>query len=145
VLKHNVKRFVPLRRNSVEQGGHHVGKSLAHLVEIVGGVLRGPGKSGSWESSQAGLLAWLSLLACLVRLAEDRENVRTRAPTHDKVWKQNLTASGNGRAPFIRAIDIAAVTSQVLTDLTPQYCDYRAVRPALLNYNDPLLISGNET
>ena len=34
VQKHNVKRFVMLAGNSVEQGGFHVGKVWEHLVNV---------------------------------------------------------------------------------------------------------------
>jgi festuclavine dehydrogenase len=46
------------------------------------------------------------------------------------------TACGDGKAPFISALDIAAVAFQVLTDQAPQHSDHRVVGPELLTYDE---------
>ena len=46
------------------------------------------------------------------------------------------TACGDGKAPLVSAIDIAAVAFQALTDKAPQHCDYRVLGPELLTYDE---------
>ena len=54
----------------------------------------------------------------------------------DKIY----TACGGGKAPFISAIDIAAVAFHALTEEAPQHCDYRVVGPELLTYDEVTII-----
>lgn len=46
------------------------------------------------------------------------------------------TASGDGKVPFIAALDIAAVAFRALTDEKPHNTDYRVLGPELLTYDN---------
>lgn len=46
------------------------------------------------------------------------------------------TATGNGKAPFVSADDIAAVAYRALTDEKSHNTDYFILGPELLNYDE---------
>lgn len=46
------------------------------------------------------------------------------------------TATGNGKAPFVSADDIAAVAYRALTDERSHNTDYLILGPELLSYDD---------
>lgn len=46
------------------------------------------------------------------------------------------TATGNGKAPFVSADDIAAVAYRALTDEKSHNTDYLILGPELLNYDE---------
>lgn len=46
------------------------------------------------------------------------------------------TATGNGKAPFVSADDIAAVAYRALTDEISHNTDYLILGPELLSYDD---------
>ena len=51
-----------------------------------------------------------------------------------------VTATGDGRVPFVAASDIAAVGFHALTDEVPHNTDHLILGPELLSYNDVRLI-----
>ncbi|KAF3483675.1 ergot alkaloid biosynthetic protein A [Arthroderma uncinatum] len=65
------------------------------------------------------------------------ENLTDEAPRplireHSKIY----TACGDGKIPFVSAIDIAAVAFRALTDPKSHNCDYRVLGPELLTYDE---------
>ncbi|OQU98159.1 hypothetical protein CLAIMM_03983 [Cladophialophora immunda] len=112
VEKYQVKRFVLLAGGSIEQDGHHVGKVWQHLVDI-------------------------GVEYCVIRATwfMERMSEQEHLPT---IRNENriYTACEDGKAPFISAIDIAAVAYEVLTCESPQHCDYRLLGPELLSYDE---------
>ena len=47
-----------------------------------------------------------------------------------------VTATGEGKLPFVSANDIAAVAFRALTDEKPHNTDYLLLGPELLSYDD---------
>ncbi|KAJ5173849.1 uncharacterized protein N7500_001780 [Penicillium coprophilum] len=74
---------------------------------------------------------------CVLRPSWFIENLSDEAPSivirdHNKIF----SACGDGRIPFVSAIDIAAVAFRAITDLQSHNCDYRVLGPELLTYDE---------
>ncbi|OQE43094.1 hypothetical protein PENCOP_c003G03057 [Penicillium coprophilum] len=74
---------------------------------------------------------------CVLRPSWFMENLSDEAPSivirdHSKIF----SACGDGRIPFVSAIDIAAVAFRAITDPQSHNCDYRVLGPELLTYDE---------
>ncbi|KAK2875589.1 hypothetical protein FQN49_001594 [Arthroderma sp. PD_2] len=74
---------------------------------------------------------------CVLRPSWFMENLSDEAP-HDIIRDQSkiYTACGDGKIPFVSAIDIAAVAFRALTDPQSHNCDHRVLGPELLTYDE---------
>lgn len=110
--EHGVKRFVCLAATADELGKPGLGKVWQHLVD-------------------------LGVEYCVLRPTWFMENfledgLRSLIKNQGKLY----TATGNGKAPFVSADDIAAVAYRALTDEKSHNTDYFILGPELLNYDE---------
>ncbi|KAJ5958563.1 uncharacterized protein N7479_005713 [Penicillium vulpinum] len=97
----------------------------------------------SAEPSRPGMgMVWQHFLEtgvdyCVLRPSWFMENLSDEAPStlirdQDKIY----TACGEGKIPFVSAIDIAAVAFRAITDPQSHNCDHRVLGPELLTYDE---------
>ncbi|KAJ5787296.1 hypothetical protein N7457_002286 [Penicillium paradoxum] len=97
----------------------------------------------SAEPSKPGMgMVWQHFLDtgvdyCVLRPSWFMENLSDGAPSTvirdmDKIF----TACGDGKIPFVSAIDIAAVAFRAITDPKSHNCDHRVLGPELLTYDE---------
>ena len=109
--EHGVSRFVLVAGSSAELGQPGMGMVWQHLVNT-------------------------KVDYCVLRPSWFMENLSEEFPRilirdQSKIY----TACGDGRIPFISAIDIAAVAFRALTDEKSHNCDHRVLGPELLTYD----------
>ncbi|KAJ5822784.1 hypothetical protein N7447_005124 [Penicillium robsamsonii] len=109
-----------------------------HGVErfvLVGGSTTEPSKPGMGMVWQHFLDTGVDY--CVLRPSWFMENLSDEAPSivirdHSKIF----SACGDGKIPFVSAIDIAAVAFRAITDPKSHNCDYRVLGPELLTYDE---------
>ncbi|PWY91234.1 NAD(P)-binding protein [Aspergillus heteromorphus CBS 117.55] len=110
--EHKVARFVLVAGSSADPSRPGMGRVWQHLLD-------------------------LGVDYCVLRPSWFMENLSDGDTAalireHGKIY----TACGNGKIPFVSAIDIAAVAFRALTNPTSPNCDYRVLGPELLTYDE---------
>ncbi|KFZ00293.1 hypothetical protein V500_01106 [Pseudogymnoascus sp. VKM F-4518 (FW-2643)] len=97
----------------------------------------------SAEPSQPGMgMVWQHFLDtgvdyCVLRPSWFMENLSDEVlSTVIRDQSKIYTACGEGKIPFVSAIDIAAVAFRAITDPQSHNCDHRVLGPALLTYDE---------
>ncbi|KAI9787066.1 MAG: hypothetical protein M1816_007737 [Peltula sp. TS41687] len=118
VKEYGIKRFVLLADGTSEPGGPYIGKVWQHLMDI-------------------------GVEYCVLRPTWFMENFtedddvaahRLTIKDEDKIY----SACGDGKIPFISAMDIAAMAFHALADEKPLDADYSVLGPELLTYDDQI-------
>lgn len=132
--EHGVKRFVCLAATVDELGKPGLGKVWQHLVDIRVEycVLRPTWFMGmySYNTSFDKTYLWAANRNDIENFLDD--GLRSLIKKQGKL----CTATGNGKAPFVSADDIAAVAYRALTDEKSHNTDYLVLGPELLNHDE---------
>lgn len=79
-------------------------------------------------------MGWKGAVADLFACAENFSEEQFWHPTQEE--NRVVTATGDGKLPFVAAEDIAAVAARALTDEKPHNTEHIVLGPELLRYQD---------